>query len=690
MADGSAPVVATERTFAEVLLGELHPSPTQPRRSLVLVREDPAALAAYVKHIADTIEADAAGEPVGQGVREPLRVRRLVDGFEVVDGECRFHAARLKGLVRVCCEIVVLSDEQVIEEQLVANGARLDLTPLEEAEAFAALRALHLDDTTIAERLGRTVRLVRQRLALHDSLVDEGKALLAAGEISAPLAVTLCTLSPDAQREVVAEVRRRSDGGTEALAVREIAWEIKSKRRRLVDGGFPLSDAALVPAAGACTTCPKRSGMQAVLFADGLDDADICADAACFDGKRAARTVQIKAAAKERGLAVVDKPAEVKKLFPYGDQLAHDSAFIDLDKKCDLVRPPMEAPPKNEGRSGGGSDQRCTSEPNGTHVYGMHLVREDNEDDEDDRPAAKAGCESWEECDCGAWREANPPSFYRTTPRGWTAPTWREVLGKALAQVSPTETVKPSLVAEDGRGGVHELADKKRVVKLLEAAKLVDPREAKNEIRQTTPPKKPGELDKFELERKAQAAAEDAAVGAIVAKAVKKAPDAKFWRFLAGLVLHAIHTDVDDAMKRRDIEAEKGDGFEALLKWVADQKEEGALRGLVVELLIGDYAFNGADDSGNVAARFYGVDVDALRAEAKTQIKAEAKEKAKTAAAKASKKTAKASRRRSPRRRRRRCPRPGSGPARGSPHSPRSSRRPSSKRNRSSATRRAG
>ena len=154
---------------------------------------------------------------------------------------------------------------------------------------------------------------------------------------------------------------------------------------------------------------------------------------------------------------------------------------------------------------------------------------------------------------------------------------------------------------------------------------------------------KPGELDKFEIERKAQAAAEDAAVGAIVAKAVKKAPDAKFWRFLAGLVLHAIHTDVDDAMKRRDIEAEKGDGFEALLKWVADQKEEGALRGLVVELLIGDYAFNGADDSGNVAARFYGVDVDALRAEAKTQIKAEAKEKAKTAAAKASKKTAKAS-----------------------------------------------
>jgi hypothetical protein len=62
---------------------------------------------------------------------------------------------------------------------------------------------------------------------------------------------------------------------------------------------------------------------------------------------------------------------------------------------------------------------------------------------EDDRPAAKAGCEAWEECVCGAWRETDPPSWHKPLPRGWKPPTWREALGQAIAKVKPAEAVQP-------------------------------------------------------------------------------------------------------------------------------------------------------------------------------------------------------------------------------------------------------
>lgn len=599
----------------------------------------------------------------GRGITEPLRVRPEEDGsYTALKGNRRHMAASIKGLAELPCIRVYWTDEQALDEALI-DEARKALTPLEEAAALAALRARGLDIDAIALRAGRSVRHVRQRLALHDMLGEGGKALLTSRRISLALAEQLAGFQPDAQEGFVAEISRGRDEGSEPLTVRETSYMLRQGRLRLAEGGFSLTDADLVPAAGSCVACPKRTGMQAALFLDGIEREDECTDEKCFKGKKAARAEQVKTSARAQGIAVVSAAGEVKRLFPYGDRLAHDAAFVDLDRECDLIRPPS-AQAKNEGRNGGPA--KCTGDgheapEDGQHNFddGCEFSAADFEDGEsvgDEgtpgcREAFAAGCATWVTCDngCGAWKEldARPGA----PPRGWRPPTWREALGTALARAAPEAwppaPVVPSLVAEDGHGGAHELMGKKEAVKLLQEAQLVGAEAASREIRDVKPVKKPGELDKFELDRKAKEAGEEAALDAVVAKACKRAVDIKFWRLLAGLCLAGWHNgdQLGRVAARREIDGKaKADQEKAVKTWVAEQKDEGQLRGLVVEML-SSYGY-GEEGGQAIVCRFFGVDVDALTAEARTRIKAEAKEKAKRAAAKSAKpakKTAKAS-----------------------------------------------
>jgi ParB/RepB/Spo0J family partition protein len=618
--DGGA-VRATERTFADIELPELFPMATNPRK----LPTDPAERAAKVADIVVTIEADEGGYPVvvdgkPRGIREPLCVRRRPGGgFDIIKGERRYRAAQIAGLRRLTCEIVEMTDEQVLEEQLVEDGARVDLTPLEEAAALARLREEYsLDIPAIGHRTGKTERLVRQRLVLHDHLVDEGKALLADCEISIGLALQIAALGREAQGKVVAEIRRRRDGGTEPLAAREIQWILRDGRRRLVDGGFPLDDAELVPKAGACTTCPKNSATQRALFLDGAEDGQ-CGDAECFTGKRAAMAERAKSAAKTTGVPFVGGEEAKKKIFPHGSYLLGGSPFVNLDEECRDFAPPRVPVKTLDAKSAKrGGPEKCPEEDSdGKHDFFDGGDAEANPHHD----AAKAGCSAWSE--------------------GWKPPTWRQALEQA-------KTEPPGLLnAQAPDGKVWALADKKGALAALRGAGLLDRAEVREPERGGG--KKPGQLDKYQLDRKAEELAFVEALGAIDAKARKKAVNASWWRWLAGLVLRAAgDSDLEAIAKRRGVEPtenakrNESDACELLLEHVAAEKNEEYLRGLTVEVLAGVGAYGrlskNDDSSLVVAARFLNVDLEALEKDAKARVTAEAKAKAKEAADKAKKK----------------------------------------------------
>jgi ParB family chromosome partitioning protein len=70
-----------------------------------------------------------------------------------------------------------------------------------------------------------------------------------------------------------------------AIPVRELAqWIRENVMLTLADAVFDCEDAELVPAAGQCVTCPKRTGANTALFDDFAQD-DRCMDASCFKSK---------------------------------------------------------------------------------------------------------------------------------------------------------------------------------------------------------------------------------------------------------------------------------------------------------------------------------------------------------------------------------------------------------------------
>jgi len=132
-----------------VAVSAVRPNPDQPR-----------------KHFAeDKLEELAASIRV-RGLLQPIVVRRREEGgFELLAGERRFRAAQIAGLERL--PALVREGEDPLEIALIENLQREDLSPLEEAEALAALIERHgYSHQEVADILGRSRPYVSNTLAL--------------------------------------------------------------------------------------------------------------------------------------------------------------------------------------------------------------------------------------------------------------------------------------------------------------------------------------------------------------------------------------------------------------------------------------------------------------------------------------------------------------------------------------------
>lgn len=168
-------VVDQSMGLVEVSVEEIVANPNQPRRHFE--EESLGELAASMKEL---------------GVLQPLLVRAVDDGYELIAGERRLRAARRAGLSTV--PVVVREAEGVasLEQALVENLHRQDLNPLEEAAAYQRLiEEFGYTQEQVAERVGRSrsgvANLIRifQLTPAVQKLVGDG--LLSAGHAKALL-----------------------------------------------------------------------------------------------------------------------------------------------------------------------------------------------------------------------------------------------------------------------------------------------------------------------------------------------------------------------------------------------------------------------------------------------------------------------------------------------------------------------
>ncbi len=164
--------------------------------------------------------ADLTASIREHGVLQPLLVRPVENGYELIAGERRLRAATTAGLRFVPAIIMDISDRNSLEIALIENLQRENLNPVEEAEGYRELAdQFNLTQEEIASRVGKARASVANALRLL-SLPDEVRAMLADGRLSSGHAKALMSLEIPQEQTLTA--RRVVDEGFSVRALEKL------------------------------------------------------------------------------------------------------------------------------------------------------------------------------------------------------------------------------------------------------------------------------------------------------------------------------------------------------------------------------------------------------------------------------------------------------------------------------------
>jgi ParB family chromosome partitioning protein len=216
----AAPEPAADRgeSIRQVARGEIVPSPLQPRKIFP---------AAELGELIDSIRE--------RGVIQPLIVRRVGGKYELIAGERRWRAAGQAGVETLPVIVREAADREVLELALIENLQRADLSPIEEAEAYARLmKDFSQTQEQVAKQVGKGRVAVANAVRLL-ALPDQVRAWVGSGDLSVGHAKVLLGLGGAKEQLLVAERIRRENltvRATERLVENMRSGSSRTKTRR--------------------------------------------------------------------------------------------------------------------------------------------------------------------------------------------------------------------------------------------------------------------------------------------------------------------------------------------------------------------------------------------------------------------------------------------------------------------------
>jgi len=183
--------VATEAV--EINIDLLQPNPLQPRGQIL-----PDSLVELAESIRE------------HSILEPLVVAKTPAGYQIIAGERRWRAAKLAGLAKLPCVVRETTPQGMLEMALVENVQRVDLNPIERAQAYIRLiDEFGLTATEIGQRVGKsgpyisnTLRLLDLPDALKDGLLSNA---ITEGHAKAQLGLEDINLMVNAYKVILSE-----------------------------------------------------------------------------------------------------------------------------------------------------------------------------------------------------------------------------------------------------------------------------------------------------------------------------------------------------------------------------------------------------------------------------------------------------------------------------------------------------
>ena len=237
---------------ARIKMSRIEADPTQPRKSFP---EE------SLTRLADNMRI--------RGQLVPILVRWCpeVDRYRVIDGERRFRAAQLAGLLDMACVVEDEADpDTILELQLIANALREDVQPVEQAKAWERLRASQ----------GLTLRELGAKLGYDYSTVSRGLDLLKldptiqarvdAGELPASTAGQIARIDDHAEQIIVAD-RAVAENMNRA----DVAAAVKAKTTRAKGKAKIETSRTFKSLGGYQITVERPKGIDLTGLAEALD-----------------------------------------------------------------------------------------------------------------------------------------------------------------------------------------------------------------------------------------------------------------------------------------------------------------------------------------------------------------------------------------------------------------------------------
>ncbi len=196
-------------------IASIRPNPRQPRLE-------------FATEGLDELKASIARD----GLLQPIVVRRVADGFELIAGERRTRACRALGMTHIPAIVRRAEDEQQLVLALVENLQRRDLNAIEEAKGFAALlQDFGITHEEVAKRVGKERSTITNAVRLLD-LPDGIQADVSRGTLSAGHARALLPLVGKPGLMAVRERIR-----VESLSVRATEAAVRDVLEKLAGSG---------------------------------------------------------------------------------------------------------------------------------------------------------------------------------------------------------------------------------------------------------------------------------------------------------------------------------------------------------------------------------------------------------------------------------------------------------------------
>lgn len=307
-----------DRSQHAIPLPQLHPSPTNPRKTFD---------AEWMAELADNIRE--------HGVLQPILVRPWPDEYpkpgpdvvyEIVAGESRYRAATSAGLDEMPALIRALTTAQVLEMQIIENLKRRGLHELEEADGYAVMIREHgYTPAQLAEKIGQSKAYIYGRLKLT-SLQGEARDLCRSGELVASCALLVARLGPGVQAEAAKWIIQYK------MSARDAQQYISRQYMKDLRGAvWPLDTCNWTNRAD-CKSCPQRTGNQPELYTDSAPN--VCTSPDCYEAKCRDWGAHLASEAQTKGLRVISGD-EAAKIAPYGvGSGSMNKDFVALDARC--------------------------------------------------------------------------------------------------------------------------------------------------------------------------------------------------------------------------------------------------------------------------------------------------------------------------------------------------------------------